>query len=242
MKPSSLVLLLSMLALVLAGPTACKKKEAKQEQRLHGAWFLDADATVAQMPEEQQQMAGAFIQMMKIGIVFNEDETLEMHVSMMGQKDFQEGAYKVLEVGEDNMTIELTRDEAVDEEGNVVEDEPSQMIVTFLDEDRISFKPVAEEGQTQEEADDETLILKRITKEELEKELEGAEQPSLEDLGLDMDDLVAPDQELDADGEGLEGADVDADADADADAADADAEAVDADEADADAEDADAAE
>lgn len=237
MKPSSIVLLISMLAFVLAGPTACKSKakkeqeiQAQQEQRLHGVWLLDADATVAQMPEDQQQMAGAFIQMMKIGMIFKDDETLEMHVSMMGQKDFQDGAFKVLEYGEDQMTIELSREEALDEEGNVIEDEPSKMIVNFLEGDRISFKPVAIEGQTQEEADEETLILKRVTKEELDQELEGGAEPSLEDLGLDLEELV--------------GADEDAE---DADAEDADAEEdegnVYADDADEeDAEEADAAE
>lgn len=233
MKPSSIVVLLSMLALVLAGPTACKSKakqeqerQAQQEQRLHGVWFLDADATVAQMPEDQQAMAGAFIQMMKIGMVFNDDDTMEMHVSMMGQKDFQEGGYEVLEVGEDQLTIQLTRDEVVDEEGNVIEEEPAKMIATFLEEDKISFKPVAGEGQDQAELDEETLILKRITKEELDAELESSAQPSLEDLGLDP-------SQLEGAGQAVDGADADAE-DADAEEADEpDVEEEDAEEVDA---------
>lgn len=227
MKRSSIVVLLSLLAFVFAGPTACKTKaqkeqerQAAQEERIHGVWFLDSDATIAQMPEDQQAMAGMFIQMMKIGMVFNEDNTMEMHVSMMGQKDFQEGGFEVLEVGEDQLTIQLTRDEVLDEDGNVIEEEPAKMIATFIEDDQISFKPVAGEGQDQAELDDETLILKRITKEELQEELSSSAQPSLEDLGLDMDELIQADEGADAEG---------------ADAEDADAEDADAEDAEADA-------
>ena len=237
MKPSSLLLILSMLALVLAGPTACKKNQEKQqEQRLLGAWVIDNDATVAQMPEDQQQMAGAFIKMMKIGLIFNDDETLLMRVSMMGQKDEQEATYKILDADEDTLTIELDREETVNEEGEVVEGEPSKMVVTFLSDDSISFKSVAEEGETQEEVDAETIILKRTTEEDLEADLEDSGQPSLEDLGIDPSELGGPEgQDPNAAPEGLEQVDPDAEADADADAEDADAE-----DADADAEDADA--
>lgn len=258
MKRSSIVVLLSLLAFVFAGPTACKTKaqkeqerQAAQEERIHGVWFLDSDATIAQMPEDQQAMAGMFIQMMKIGMVFNEDNTMEMHVSMMGQKDFQEGGFEVLEVGEDQLTIQLTRDEVLDEDGNVIEEEPAKMIATFIEDDKISFKPVAGEGQDQAELDDETLILKRITKEELQEELSSSAQPSLEDLGLDMDALVPSDEDAeDADAEEAdaeeadEGADAEgADAEEAVDADAADAEAADAESADAaDAEEADAAE
>lgn len=240
MKPSSLLLILSMLALVLAGPTACKKNQEKQqEQRLLGAWIIDNDATVAQMPEDQQQMAGAFIKMMKIGLIFNDDETVLMRVSMMGQNDEQEATYKILEADEDSLTIELDREEVVNEEGETVDGEPSKMTVTFLDDDRISFKPVAEDGETQEEVDAETIILKRTTEEDLEADLEdSAGQPSLEDLGIDPSELGGPEgQDPNAAPEGLEveGEDVDADADADADADDADADAEEADDAEEDA-------
>lgn len=240
MKRSSILLLLSMLAFVFAGPTACKskaqKQQEKQEQRLQGAWIIDHDATIAQLPEDQQQMAGAFMKMMKIGIVFNEDETLLMRVSMMGQKDEQEGSYKILEVDENTITLELSRGEVVNEEGEAVEEEPSKMIVTFLEDNRISFKPVAEEGEDQADMDEETLILRRISIDELDTELDSdSGQPSLEDFGLDPSQLEGQPQ-LDAD-------DLDADADAeggDADAEDADAE--DADDADDAAEEDDAAE
>src|SRR5690625_2209971 len=87
MKPSSILLLLAALAFVFTGPVGCKskaqKQQEKQEQRLQGAWIIDHDATIAQLPEDQQQMAGAFMKMMKIGIIFKEDDTLLMRVSMM---------------------------------------------------------------------------------------------------------------------------------------------------------------
>lgn len=230
MKPSSILLLLAALAFVFTGPVGCKskaqKQQEKQEQRLQGAWIIDHDATIAQLPEDQQQMAGAFMKMMKIGIIFKEDDTLLMRVSMMGQKDEQEGTYKILETTENTITLELARGEVVNEEGETVEEEPSKMIVTFLDNDRISFKPVAEEGEDQADMDEETLILKRISLEDLEKELDGGSEGfAPEDFGfdpealgggqeVDLDDVELDDAALDAE-DGAEPAD-DADEDADA--------------------------
>jgi|SRR5690625_36296 len=230
MKPSSILLLLAALAFVFTGPVGCKskaqKQQEKQEQRLQGAWIIDHDATIAQLPEDQQQMAGAFMKMMKIGIIFKEDDTLLMRVSMMGQKDEQEGTYKILETTENTITLELARGEVVNEEGETVEEEPSKMIVTFLDNDRISFKPVAEEGEDQADMDEETLILKRISLEDLEKELDGGSEGfAPEDFGFDpealgggqeveLDDVELDDAARDAE-DGAEPAD-DADEDADA--------------------------
>lgn len=230
MKPSSILLLLAALAFVFTGPVGCKskaqKQQEKQEQRLQGAWIIDHDATIAQLPEDQQQMAGAFMKMMKIGIIFKEDDTLLMRVSMMGQKDEQEGTYKILETTENTITLELARGEVVNEEGETVEEEPSKMIVTFLDNDRISFKPVAEEGEDQADMDEETLILKRISLEDLEKELDGGSEGfAPEDFGfdpealgggqeVDLDDVELDDAARDAE-DGAEPAD-DADEDADA--------------------------
>lgn len=229
MKPSSILLLLAALAFVFTGPVGCKskaqKQQEKQEQRLQGAWIIDHDATIAQLPEDQQQMAGAFMKMMKIGIIFKEDDTLLMRVSMMGQKDEQEGTYKILETTENTITLELARGEVVNEEGETVEEEPSKMIVTFLDNDRISFKPVAEEGEDQADMDEETLILKRISLEDLEKELDGGSEGfAPEDFGFDpealgggqeveLDDVELDDAARDAE-DGAEPAD-DADEDAD---------------------------
>lgn len=136
-------------------------------QRLIGTWMLDPAATVALMPEEQQELASAFVRMMKIGVVFNADKTLEMHVAMMGERDFQAGGYVILEAEDDRLAIELMRDDSIDEEGNPVDDEPSTMIVAFLDNDRIIFQPAASEGQSEAEAAEEALVLKRVTKSEL---------------------------------------------------------------------------
>lgn len=183
------------------------------------------------------------MRMMKLGIIFNKDETLTMRFSMMGQQDEQEGRYKILESSENSLTIELSREEITDEEGEVIEEEPSKMILTFLDDDRISFKPAAEEGDDQEELDEETIVLKRVTLEELDQQLEGGEQPSLEQLGLDPS-LLDGAQDLDdldgLDGIELEGADEGEEADEeDVDAEDADEDDVEDADADADAEDAD---
>ena len=178
MMKRSILVLLSLLALVFAGPVACKKK-ANPEARLHGAWIIDADATINQLPEDQQAMAGAFIRMMKIGMVFNEEGKLEMSVSMMGEQETQTGTYKVISVEGDVFTVEMTRDA---EEG-AEQEESSSMYVTFLSDSQIRFAPVPEEGETEEDLARDTLILKRITEESLKNEMSApTEQPSLEEI------------------------------------------------------------
>ena len=191
-----LTLCLSLFALLLAGPIACKKAQPDQQphaqdqeavqveaadatggsaasvEKLHGAWLIDHEATIAQLPEDQQQMAGAFMKMMKIGIIFKADETVVMRVSMMEQKDEQEGSYKVLDAIGNSLIVELSRGEVINEDGELVQEESSQMIVTFLNNDEISFKPIAEEGESQAELDEETLILKRVSEDELNTHLD----------------------------------------------------------------------
>lgn len=203
MMKRSILVLLSLLALVFAGPVACKKK-ANAEARLHGAWIIDADATINQLPEDQQAMAGAFIRMMKIGMVFNEEGKLEMSVSMMGEQETQTGTYKVISVEGDVFTVEMTRDA---EEG-AEQEESSSMYVTFLSDSQIRFAPVPEEGETEEDLARDTLILKRITEESLKNEMSApTEQPSLEEIfgQIDLEGLQGGEVEGEEAAEGAEG-------------------------------------
>lgn len=239
----SILVLLSLLALVLAGPVACKKK-AKADERLNGAWIIDADATIAQLPEDQQAVAGAFIRLMKIGMIFDGEGKLEMSVSMMGEQETQDGTYKIISIEDDVFTVEMTR---AAEEGAEGEEESSQMIVTFVTPDQIRFAPVPEEGDTPESLQRDTLYLKRTTPEALKAEMDApTEQPSLEQLfggemnleglqgleGLDVDQLEVEGDA--AEGDAVEGdaPEAGADGQAEADAA-ADVDADEAPEADA---------
>lgn len=203
----SILVLLSLLALVLAGPVACKKKE-KVDDRLNGAWIIDADATIAQLPEDQQAMAGAFIRMMKIGMVFGADGALEMSVSMMGEQETQAGTFKVLGIEGDVFTLEMTR--AAEEGAEAEAEESSKMHVTFITPDQIRFAPVPEEGETAEDLQRDTLILKRTTPEDLKAEMDApTEQPSLEQLfggQIDLEALQGEADEAAAEGEAVEDA------------------------------------
>lgn len=148
-------------------------EEAKNAgtQRLVGSWLMDPAATVAQMPDDQQERALEVMRMMRLGIVFNSDNSLEIHVAMMGEREFQAGSYSILEAEADRLAIELIQDDTTDDQGNQVEDEPSTMIVAFLDNDRMIFRPAATEDQSDAELAEETLILKRATKSELHEAL-----------------------------------------------------------------------
>lgn len=136
-------------------------------QRLAGAWLLDSAATIAQLPKSDQENATEFIRLVRIGIIFNPDTTLEMHVAMMGERDFQGGSYTILEAEADRLALKLVRDDEVDEDGTPIEDEPSTMIVAFLENDRMIFRPAKTEDETDAELAEETLVLKRVTKSEL---------------------------------------------------------------------------
>lgn len=148
-------------------------------QRLTGSWLLDSAATIAQLPKGDHETAIEFMRLVRIGIVFNPDKTLEMHVAMMGERDFQGGSYTILEAEPDRLAIKLVRDDEVDEDGTPIEDEPSTMVVAFLENDRMVFRPAEMEGQTQADLAEETLILKRVTKSELHDALNNSgEKPS----------------------------------------------------------------
>lgn len=207
-----ILVLLTLLALVFAGPVACKKAEVKAKDRLVGAWLIDADATLAELPEEEQAMAGMFIKMMQIGMEFTKDGALTMRVSMMGQKDEQTGTFEVVKVEGDTVTLRVTQP-ANAETGEA--GDTAEMLAIFRGDDQIRFMPVAEEG---EDVSRESIVLKRVTKEEIDKAMTAAPAtPDLEQLlggaagegileALEQAEAV----EGDAAVEGAEGADAEA--------------------------------
>lgn len=175
-----------------APPTSAKKSGDPRKSApnipasadmMTGAWLIDNAATIEQMPDAQRGTAGEFIKMVQIGMIFNQDQTLEMHVSMMGEREFQEGSYTILEAEADRLAIALTRDTPVDAQGNPIDEEPSRMIVAFLDNNHMLLKPVADEGESQDTVDEQSMILKRTTKTKMYRVLnEAGEQPTLEEL------------------------------------------------------------
>lgn len=211
---AKILVLFTLLAFVMVGSTGCKKK-AQEDARVHGAWLIDADATIEQLSEEEREMAAAFIRLVKIGLVFEEDKSLLIATSMMGTRDEAKGTFEVLEVNEDDHIIQVTR--AADPE-NGIEEDVSQIRVTFVSENQMRFRPVAQEGETEADMDRETLILKRVTAEELKAALDAPmEQPSLEQLfggGLPPEALEALEAEAGADGQDEAPAEGESDAEA----------------------------
>lgn len=198
MKSTTLVLL-TLLALVFAGPVACKKKQNSLENKLHGAWIIDEDATLAQLPEAERQMAAFSVRMVKIAMVFQPEGKMELHASMMGQAQESDATYKVLREEGDVLIIQMTRTPD-EEEGDVDPQElQADMRVTFLEGDRVSITPENEGEESAEQLAKSTLVLRRTTPEELEKSMKAPqEMPSLEELGLDPSMLGGdPDEDLD---------------------------------------------
>lgn len=218
MKSSTLVLL-TLLAFVFAGPVGCKKKP-NLESKIHGAWIIDEDATIAQLPEDEQKMAALSVRMVKIGMVFNEQREIDLHASMMGQSQKSGATYELLSSDGDTLVLNMKPEQ---DENDVDDDGPreAKMNVRFIDDDHIAIGPAPEEGQSEEDVAKSTLILRRTTPEELQAAMETPqEMPSLEDLGIDPSMLGDGPDDLD---------DVDVDGDADANSDDADAGSDDAD-------------
>lgn len=178
-------------AAVEADADAEADAEAALAEKLRDTWLIDHDATIAQLPADQQQMASAFMKMMTLGIAFREDNILLMRVAMMEQNDEQEGNYKIVTTQSNSLVIELSREDTVDENGEIVHEEASTMVVTFLNDDKISFKPLAEGDESQAELDEEALVLRRVSQEEFDAAFASNAGPTLEELGIDPSDLEA---------------------------------------------------
>lgn len=179
----SLLLLLTLFAFVLAGPVACKAK--KQANPMEGSWIIDTDATIEQIDEDQREMAAVFIRMVKIGLTFDPAGEMVITTAMLGSQEEASGTYEVVSADGDDYVVEVTR--AADPEAEV-EAMTSQVRITFRGDDQILFRPVPQEGETEEDMERETLILKRVTAEQLAEELSApTEQPSMEQLFGDID-------------------------------------------------------
>jgi hypothetical protein len=128
-------------AIMLLFVVGCSKSP---EQRLIGKWKLDAEKTLEQMPEEEREMAGAFIGMMNIELEFTSD-TATMSMSMMGETETESGSYEVLSSSGDTLTIRLT--DADDPE------DTTELTITF---DGNNTVRVSEAG------DEMTMVLTRL--------------------------------------------------------------------------------
>lgn len=173
----NLLVLLTMVLFVFAGPVACKKSAAKLaaegQEKITGSWILDADATIAGMPEEERQMAQLFINMMRLGMVFGEDGTLEMHVSMMGQSESQTGNFKVLSADATSVRFEVSRP-AIEGES---EAEVQQMIARFEEGGKIAVTPITTEDPEGTSATD-RIVLRKLSPEEFKTAMEAPSEPA----------------------------------------------------------------
>lgn len=146
------------------------------EQKLHGAWLLMNDATLAQLPKQQQESAAAWIQNTKLGIVFGPDGSLEMHLAILGDTEYSEGSYTILEKEADRIALTMRTDNDADHD---------IMIAAFLDEERMLLTPAATKN-ADPNSRPEPLILRRVTKREMYRNLnENKDLPTLKSLGLD---------------------------------------------------------
>lgn len=146
------------------------------EQKLYGAWILMNEATLAQLPKEQQESAAAWIQNTQLGMIFGPDGHLEMHLAILGDTEYNEGSYTILEKEADRVALKMLTDN--DAQGDI-------MIAVFLDEERMLLTPAAKTGHA-DEPRPEPLVLRRSTKKELYKTLnENHGLPTLKSLGLE---------------------------------------------------------
>lgn len=166
----NLLLLLTMVLLVVAGPIACKKGGGLGAQQAHqkqiiGHWIIDADETLALLPAEERDMAAMFINMMRMGMVFGEDGTLEMKVSVMGQEETQRSNYSVLAATATEVRFKIQQ---VLEEGEEAPAEEITMVATFQEGDRVAIGPIEDgaDAATAVPNPSETIVLRRLSAEE----------------------------------------------------------------------------
>lgn len=181
---------------------------ASAKERLFGNWTLDNDATLAQLPKDQQENAATWVQNTKIGMIFSPDGDLEMHLAILGDKEFKEGKFTILEAEADRLALEMITDD--DQATREI------MIAAFLDDERLLLRPaISSQSNTDEDRDEdsdaddedaaddadaaddtdenpdadpeaETLILQRVDRKvfyEYVNDTSGL--PSLKSLGLD---------------------------------------------------------
>ena len=206
----SLLVFLTMVLFALAGPIGCKKSAAKLAEEakgnLVGSWLLDSEATLAGMSDEERQAAEFFVNMMRLGMVFGEDDTLEMRVAVMGQSESQVGSFRVVSADAEHVRLEVTRSE----EG-VETPEVSTMVARFNGDDQITMIPVTDEdpeGTSTAEA----IVLRRMSAEDFAAAMDApAPTPDLGQMlglppGTDLEALVGDDAPA-ADGEEAPAAD-----------------------------------
>lgn len=147
------------------------------EQLLYGAWLLQNDATLAQLPKAQQPAAAAWIDNTRLGMIFSPDHRLEMHLAILGDNQYSEGKYRVLEAEPDRLALQMITDQ---------DDTPDIMIAVFLDEERMLLSPVQNDAQDNKNSRAEPLILQRTTKKDLYNAVnQNHGLPTLRSLGLD---------------------------------------------------------
>lgn len=176
---------------------AAKAQRAGSQERIQGNWTLDNDATLAQLPKEQQESAATWVKNTKIGMIFAPDGDLEMHLAILGDKEFKEGTYTVLEAEADRLALEMITDE--DDATREI------MVAAFLDDERLLLRPAILNADDDADADDsdtdpenapttedaaareaETLILQRADRKSFYEYVNDTSGlPSLKSLGLD---------------------------------------------------------
>lgn len=208
----NLLLALAMVLLALAGPVACKKKDnaaavAEQAQaQLIGSWIIDSEATIANMPAEEREMAQMFINMMRLGMVFSDAGTLDMHVSMLGTKETQSSKYQFVSATAEEVRFNVTPNDPNPETG---ETETMLMVARFQGTDRVAITPASEEDPNGTSNSD-TIVLRRVAAADFETEMNaGGNGAGLEQIlglpeGVTIEDLNGAAEGAEAPAEGAE--------------------------------------
>lgn len=140
----NILVVFAALALLLAGPIACKKG-GDAADNIVGTWSVDVDSMLEEVPEEEREMARAMMQMMgDLTMTFGDDDSLTI---AMGEGESQSGSYEVTSSEGDTLSMTLTSNEG----------EASDVTVTFVSEDQVRIEPVDEEASGPQ-----TMVLNRV--------------------------------------------------------------------------------
>lgn len=141
----NILVVFAALALLLAGPIACKKGGGDAADNIVGTWTVDVDSMLEEVPEEEREMARAMMQMMgDLTMTFGDDDSLTI---AMGEGESQSGSYEVTSSEGDTLSMTLTSNEG----------EASDVTVTFVSEDQVRIEPVDEEASGPQ-----TMVLNRV--------------------------------------------------------------------------------
>lgn len=143
----NILVVFAALALLLAGPIACKKGGQGGDDasnNIVGTWSVDVDETVSALSEEEREQARAMMAMMGgLTMTFTDEGTVTMS---MGDSD-QSASYEVTSSEDDTLQVTMTTDGG----------DATNVVVTFISEDQLRIEPAEGEGNSSE-----TMVLNRV--------------------------------------------------------------------------------